>query len=358
MPATSPSSVFSKIIYNLPEPIIISGHETPDPDSMSSAVAILIALREEGMEAFIAVTGLLLDSVSSMITADDIAPKEAYARAQSLIVVDTHGLNRTGLPEDLLARIEHVVVIDHHSLPTDILRSSLFTPLSSVHTTNIPSIFYAFYAPNRHLFYSPTAVATALMLAWLLEQPPLQLVAGIHSDSSMFSRQPLLAAAATTHILDCHRKFGDVCAVDEVDKEAESYIAGTQPLCSHSDLSAVLDASVTRMTTNLGVLMVAVVDDIRNFNAALTFFKHHADFLVFINKRSGRVSARGKLSNELTAQSLAVKFGGGGHELAGGFRIRDGSRNEGLDSSRDIQAVFGAVINAKGLEILSTTVLS
>lgn len=311
-PQTSdlPGPEFLEAFQAVRRPLVL-GHVTPDADAIGSALAVATTLRQEGVDATLGLPdGCVAQKLEFMLDlAPDTPRASSWSEAESydaVIILDTAGEKRINIEPrpDLNGKLL-CFNIDHHITNTSFGRHNWIDP----HATSTCEMVVRLLA---RLGWTPSPSVASLLYA------------GIHSDTAGFSL-PSTSAGALNSAADLVAGGADVARIceqlcrsqarndfellrrvfDNTTVVADGQIAYSY--LSHDDFlesGCKAEAIDDQVSIPLGL---------KGVRLALLFTEGEKDVV--------RINLRGE--GEVTVLELAKRFGGGGHILAAGVRVRN-----------------------------------
>jgi phosphoesterase RecJ-like protein len=163
--------------------LILAAHVNPDADGLGSALAMALALRSLGKQAWVALDGPLPESLQFLPWGDVL--QEQPGPFDTALVLDSPEVSRTGRLAPVLQACPCLVVVDHHpsvkpygthvwvdpsAAASGELAHALIIALSAPLTADIALALYAALADDTGSFrYSNTSPRTHRLAAELLE---------------------------------------------------------------------------------------------------------------------------------------------------------------------------------------------
>ena len=297
----------SQIEKQLPQKkhAIVAGHMAPDADSVGSALAFCLALRQRGISAQAVFQDDIPDYLFFLPGAEEIIKPEAITIKPDLVVlVDCASPTRAGdgWLEPYLAQAD-LIAVDHHMIEK---------------------------MPNAITILDEEASAAAELVYRLLKglgiTPEIAncLYAGLASDTGgfLYNNTTVSCFAVAAELLE----VGVDMEAMRINLFENRSMAGVKVLgaaLSNMQQSADKRLTWTFVSAALKKEVGAQAKDCDNI-ASYTMFPTGAKVGIFFDEDAEegkvKISFRSRLGYEVSA--LAQSFGGGGHAMAAGCRVR------------------------------------
>lgn len=305
-----PSGEFVEHLRAANVPLIL-GHVTPDADCIGSAYGLALAMREQGIDATVALpTGCVANKIAFMLelaegvpTVDSLSAGAAYG---SIIIVDTAAAKRINIQPPLdLAAFETTFNIDHHITNDDFARHNWVDP---------------------HASSACEMVAVLLgCLGWKISPRVASLLyAGLYGDTGGFSlpstsaeslkigAELVTAGADVAHIGEqlCRSQNRSDFELLRRVYDHTTVVADGRIAYSHLSYKDITDAGCK-------------ADDIDDQVSIPRALKGVCLAMLFTEGEPGviRINLRGE--GKVTVVELAQKFGGGGHAQSAGVKMKN-----------------------------------
>ena len=295
-------------------------HHNPDPDAIGSALALGEALRAMGREVRVLsypdpALGLNeLPGYDKVISSEDAEEVYAAEKPELLVLVDCHRIDRTGPLEDTLDRFEKRLCVDHHLVSgRKAPEAGWVEPRSCSTCTLIHQVITTLGEGDDEVGDDPFDLTLDMAT---------NLYAGLINDTGGFrfsntvpftfefarrlSAMGVDTAGVASTTLHRHRREG-VAMLQRVLQTFE-YHADGRVLTLNASL-AMLDETGGSMSDTEGFVNIATAVD----GVCLVAF------LKELEKDVWRVSLR--VCGQGDVQTIAAKYGGGGHKMAAGCTI-------------------------------------
>lgn len=289
--------------------VMIMGHDTPDLDSLGSAIGLFRAVKNREKNAFIILNkpNILIQSLlkkmegmaeySNIFITDEQAINRV-SRNTLLIIVDVHIKSFTEFP-DIIDRVDKLVIIDHHRKSADFIDNATLYYLEpyASSTSELVTEIMQYISDKIDI---KTVEAEALM-------------AGITVDTKSFSFKTGVRTFEAASFL---RKLGaDTTSVKQLlADELSTYIMRAEVVKNAKIIGGNIAISVCReVGTNIQLVVPQSADellDIKGISASFVLAKWDDD--VIISARS---------LGDINVQLILEKLGGGGHLTVAGARL-------------------------------------
>lgn len=289
---------------------LIAGHVTPDADCLGSSLGLATAMRENSIDAFVALPSECVATRLQFML--ELAPEiprvpvvESAHEHDALIIVDTAGEKRINIqPATAAPLFSNTLNIDHHITNTDF---------------------------GRQNWVDPHAASTCEMIArliiamdWRISPRTASLLyAGIHGDTAGFSL-PSTSAESLSIAAELIRCGADVSHIGEQLCRSQGH-QDFELLRRVYDHTTVVDdgliaySYLTHQDITESGCKADDIDDqvsipraLRGVRVAMLFSEGEPGTI--------RVNLRGE--GKTTVVEIAQKFGGGGHSQSAGVRVR------------------------------------
>ncbi|MFA5088460.1 MAG: bifunctional oligoribonuclease/PAP phosphatase NrnA [Candidatus Omnitrophota bacterium] len=286
---------------------LISTHVNPDPDALSSEVALASFLRSEGKKVYIVNEGAVPSRYSFMPGVKSIRAydKRKKIRYDAAIIIDCGDLGRIGKVQKLIDRDSFLINIDHH------VTSEHFGDLNLVRPKASSTAEILFDLLSRAGFQFTRNVAVNLYI-------------GIMTDTGSFRYEN--TTSRTHEIISQLMKFN--FSIPKLYQKLYETIS-LNSLKTFSEVVKSFD-SLDQGRTIVVELPKSVLsrfgDDIDLRDEIFRFFRKIKEVEVIaifteMGWRMTRVNFRSQ--RHVDVAKLANHFGGGGHRRASGCMIRD-----------------------------------
>ncbi len=295
-------------------------HWSPDPDAMGSALALRDALRALGREAETLLPSEAPANFAALPGFDEVLDAEAVSARvaagglpDTLVMVDCHRRDRAGEMAEALAPIPVALTVDHH------LISGRRVPLPGWLEPAAPSASLLVYRVIEELARGAGPDDGPLAID---HDMATNIYAGLVNDTGGFRfdntlpvafelAQRLVAAgvdAADIAERTLHRRSRQALDLLQRILAGAAYHAGGRILVLRAERAAVAATGATIADTEGMIGLASAVEGV----AFVAFIKQIGDAV-------WRVSLRAPGGGDV--QSIAAKFGGGGHRAAAGCTL-------------------------------------
>ncbi len=295
--------------------ILIASHQNPDPDAVSSVLALHCAFQKKNLESFPYLPDLPTKNLGFLPGFFDIKTEVGSFEPDILFCLDYGDFKRLRLPERILERNNlRIITIDHH-LESD-QRGEVRVLESGASSTS--EIIY------HWLKYEKIEINQDLATL---------LLTGIFSDSGGFCH--VSTTPQTLNIVS--ELISKGVSLSKIAKNTSDF---KKPLNLSRAWGHVLSHTKLDQETGLAYSWLAV-DDLNGFDASLADFDGITNmisavssinlglFLVEYEKGKIKGSLRSEPSGGRNAAQLVKSLGGGGHPYAAGFS-QEGTLDEVL----------------------------
>ena len=302
------------------ESLWIVPHFNPDPDAIGAALALGEALRATGREVTVLgypepAVGLTdMPGYEAVVVSDEAEPLWTEARPDALILVDCHRIDRCGPLEDLLDRFETRWCIDHHLISGRKAPENGWVEARSCSTcTLIHQVIEVLGRGDAD--YEDEPFELTLDMATNLYAGLVNDTGGFRFSNTLpltfeFARRLSELGVDTADVsrTTLHRYRPEGVAMMQHVLGSFEYAAGGQVLVLRATRE-MLAATGAQMSDTEGFVNIATaVDGVR----LIAFMKELEDGL-------WRISLRVRGDGDV--QTIAARYGGGGHKQAAGCTI-------------------------------------
>ena len=293
--------------------VALTVHESPDGDAIGSEFAMVQALKQLGKTVMTCNADAapqkfaFLDETNELqvVTTEDQLP--ADIGDYGLLILDTNDTNNIGhISELVLPRVKDHFIIDHHEAEDDILAGNLIQKSAS---STAEILYQLFVALGLEVSY---ATARALFVAIVFD-----------TGSFVYPK-----TTATT--------FGiarDLVAKGVVPNEMYARVYESNSVSSLMLQSRVF-ASLELLCDDRVALQVMTQETLQDYGAQyeeadqiinIPLMSESVQVSVFFKENNeGRMRCSMRSKGHVNVADIAVRFGGGGHKTAAGFRCPDG----------------------------------
>jgi len=317
------SKVKSRVIANAlreliehSEEVFVMSHESPDLDSIGSALGIFRCAKFAGKNAYIVLNkfNASLNSLIQKLQEDEIykglfiRSEEALNRLNKdtlLVVVDTHRPSFTEEPE-LIERAERIVVFDHHRRSAESIENATLNylePYASSSSELITEIIQYF---DDKIEIEPLE-ADALLAGITMDTKNFIFKTGVRTfEAASYLR---MAGADPTSVLQLFQDDMDTFALrSEAVTKAEMIKPG------------IALSECPPNTPNGPLIAAQAADNLLNIKGI------HAS--VVLCSTEGGIMISGRSLGEINMQVILEKLGGGGHLTMAGAQLQDITMDE------------------------------
>jgi phosphoesterase RecJ-like protein len=309
IPWLEPSPALVARLAAMQRPVLI-GHLAPDPDCLGAMLGLARALRGRGQEAKIALPPGSLSARNAFLDEIGQIPHAAtadFASADGFIVVDTAAVERCNLPADLPAEWRNgrpLICIDHHVTNTRFGDPNWVVDRAASTCELVGNLLH-------HARWPVDAVTASLLYA------------GIMTDTAGFSL-PMTSAGTLRVAADLVAHGADVGMLGERLNRAQSVNDFRLLRIIYANTHLTADGRLAYSTASHREITDAGcgpqdIDDQVKIPRALAGVRVAILFSEAVVGET-RINFRG--DGGFNVLNLAQRFGGGGHELAAGARLR------------------------------------
>ncbi|MCF2533670.1 DHH family phosphoesterase [Yinghuangia soli] len=316
--------------------VYLFAHVNPDGDALGSALAVGLALRELGREAYVSYGDdpLVVPASLTFMPGLDllVPPAEVPDRPELAMVFDAAGSSRLGLLEAKAKAAAALVVVDHHASntrfgthhlidiaapATAVLAEELVRRLGGTLTAEVATTLYTGLVTDTGSFkYAATTPETHAMAARLLATGiPHDLISRAIWDTCRFGYLKVLAGALAAAQLD-PAAAGGLGMVWTVVTRADRHAYGIRL----DEIEGIID--VVRKSAEAEVALVLKEDD------------------------NGRLQASSRSKGRVDLGRVCGALGGGGHFYAAGYTAAENDPATVVARFRDL--LDDAVTDAPG----------
>ncbi|MDR0817291.1 MAG: 30S ribosome-binding factor RbfA [Clostridiales Family XIII bacterium] len=307
-PAERPMNTLSELADALTEAesILIFPHENMDGDTLGSAVALCLALREQGKDSYVVINEKIADNIAFIesgctIRSDDAAYAELFDDFDLAILIDVSETNRLAGRDVIFERGRKSMCIDHHVSSKPIYDYNLIDTLAAA----VAEVTYDL------LDELGTDIG---------EQIATAIYVGLVTDTGRFQfanttpRSHQIAAELLDLGVQPNRVSTEIYHSMRLEKlYLENSVMNTT--ISVRDGRALIAHLTQAMLEESGALeeeTEGLAEKLRSFRGVevSVFLRETAD---------GRTKASMRSKDEYDVAALAQRFGGGGHVRAAGF---------------------------------------
>lgn len=306
--------VIAHALYQLIEQsgeIFIMGHDSPDLDSLGSALGLFRAIKNIGKNSYIVINKPnifiqpVLKKLEGMAEYSNIFITNEQAvnkidKSTLIIVVDVHIKNLTEYPE-LLDKTDRIVVIDHHRKSADFIDNAI--------------LFY------NETYASSTSELVTEILQYITEKAELKpveaeaLMAGIMVDTKDFTFKTGVRTFEAASFL---RKYGaDTMQVKQLlADDIDTYLARAEVIKNSRIIGdSIAIARYLGEGSNVSLIVPQAADELLNIKGI------NASFVLAVYGEDIIVSARSL--GDINVQVILEKIGGGGHLTVAGAKLNN-----------------------------------
>ncbi|HBM82013.1 MAG TPA: DHH family phosphoesterase, partial [Clostridiaceae bacterium] len=296
--------------------VLIMGHDTPDLDSLGSALGIFRAVKNRGKNAYI-ILNKPNDTIQSLLKRMEgmalysnifITDEQALNRIAKdtlLVIVDVHIKSFTEFP-GIVDKIEKIVVIDHHRKSADFIDNAV--------------LYYI------ETYASSTSELVTELIQYTSEKPNLTvieaeaLMAGIMVDTKNFGFKTGVRTFEAASFL--RRCGADTTSVKQLlADDFATYIERTETVKNAKIIGENIAISICKgREGSLSLAVPQAADELLNIKGI------EASFV--LAKQGKDVIISGRSLGDMNVQLVLEKLGGGGHLTVAGARIYDVSLDE------------------------------
>lgn len=296
--------IYSKVaeVLRSEKSFLITSHLRPDGDAIGSQLALASLLEEMGKSVIIVNVDPVPDTFHFLPGSDRIINDfTSPDYPQVALVLDSSNLDRTGKAADLVRKAKLIINIDHHisnnkfgninlvEEKASAVGEQIFSIINylgfSVGKERAVSLYTAILTDTGSFQYVNTSEKTHRIVSCLLREgvEPVGVAEKVYGRTS-FARQKLLGLALTT--------------LKKSERGEISWFRLTREMCKKVEVE---DSETNGF--------ISYIQSVKGIELAL-FFRETS------KENQIRVSFRSK--GKIDVNSLARKFGGGGHERAAG----------------------------------------
>lgn len=289
--------------------VIIMGHDTPDLDSLGSALGLFRGVKNRGKNAFIILNRpnvsiqSLLKRIEGMAEYSNIFITNEQAlnrigRNTLLVIVDVHIKSFTEFP-DIIGKAEKIVVIDHHRKNADFIENAVLYYLEP--------------------YASSTSELVTEVLQYISENVGLKpieaeaLMAGITVDTKNFSFKTGVRTFEAASYL--RRSGADTISVKQLlADDLSTYVIRAEVVKNARIIDDNIAISVcTESGPNISLVVPQAADDLLNIKGINVSF--------VLAKTGNDVIISGRSLGDINVQLVLEKLGGGGHLTVAGAKL-------------------------------------
>ncbi|SEF98846.1 c-di-AMP phosphodiesterase, consists of a GGDEF-like and DHH domains [Caloramator fervidus] len=293
-------------LINQSSQVLIMGHETPDLDSIGSALGVYRGCKQKGKTAYIVLNkvnksieklmnkinnkeyeGVFINNETANIIAND---------KTLLIIVDVHRKNFLENPE-LLHKVGNVVIIDHHRKSADFIDNAVITYIEP--------------------YASSTAELVTEILQYMNERVELTkeeaeaLMAGIYVDTKNFTFK---TGSRTFEAASFLRRMGaDLIEVKKLFADDFKTFIERMELIKSAEIKNGIAIAVYRQPIDNFLIVPQAADDLLKIDGV------EASFV--LARVENEVIISGRSLGDINVQVILESIGGGGHMTIAGAKL-------------------------------------